>query len=148
MGILAIQWIVMADDTLPQFLCTCCFPSIDTVSSCSSPTCVLESYLSAFCTLMTHAGQAQSNGVIQSHWYFTYYINEYFTYYTDGLVQDCSNSSVLAMELLQSCTQPLISVNRIITIYSLSRQITDITALLQGHVSDSIVIYIGTVLYD
>ena len=97
---------------------------------------------------MTHAGQAQSNGVIQSHWYFTYYINEYFTYYTDGLVQDCSNSSVLAMELLQSCTQPLISVNRIITIYSLSRQITDITALLQGHVSDSIVIYIGTVLYD
>ena len=23
-----------------------------------------------------------------------------------GLVQDCSNSSVLAMELLQSCTKP------------------------------------------
>ena len=26
---------------------------------------------------------------------------------TDGLVQDCSNSSALAMELLQSCTKPL-----------------------------------------
>ena len=25
----------------------------------------------------------------------------------DGLVQDCSNSSVLAMELLQSCAKPL-----------------------------------------
>ena len=24
----------------------------------------------------------------------------------DGLVQDCSNSSALAMELLQSCTKP------------------------------------------
>ena len=28
--------------------------------------------------------------------------------YMDGLVQDCSNSSALAMELLQSCTKPLI----------------------------------------
>ena len=26
----------------------------------------------------------------------------------DGLVQDCSNSSALAMELLQSCTEPSI----------------------------------------
>ena len=26
----------------------------------------------------------------------------------DGLVQDCSNPSVLAMELLQSCTKPYI----------------------------------------
>ena len=26
-------------------------------------------------------------------------------YYIDGLAQDCSNSSVLAMELLQSCTK-------------------------------------------
>ena len=26
----------------------------------------------------------------------------------DGLVQDCSISSVLAMEILQSCTKPLI----------------------------------------
>ena len=25
----------------------------------------------------------------------------------DGLVQDCSNSSALAMELLQSCTKPI-----------------------------------------
>ena len=28
--------------------------------------------------------------------------------YIDGSVQDCSNSSVLAMELLQSCTKPLL----------------------------------------
>ena len=28
--------------------------------------------------------------------------------YIDGLVQDCSNSSVLAMEILQSCTKLLI----------------------------------------
>ena len=28
--------------------------------------------------------------------------------YLDGLVQDCSNSSALAMELLQSCTKPSI----------------------------------------
>ena len=26
--------------------------------------------------------------------------------YIDGLVQDCSNSNALAMELLQSCTKP------------------------------------------
>ena len=28
--------------------------------------------------------------------------------YIHGLVQDCNNSSALAMELLQSCTKPLI----------------------------------------
>ena len=31
----------------------------------------------------------------------------------DGLVQDCSNSSALAMELLQSCTKPSICVSKI-----------------------------------
>ena len=30
----------------------------------------------------------------------------YITQEIDGLVQDCSNSSALAMELLQSCTEP------------------------------------------
>ena len=30
--------------------------------------------------------------------------------YVDGLVQDCSNSNVLAMELLQSCTKPLLHI--------------------------------------
>ena len=29
--------------------------------------------------------------------------------YIDGLVQDCSNSSALAMKLLHSCTKPTIS---------------------------------------
>ena len=33
--------------------------------------------------------------------------------YTDGLVQDGSNSSVLAMELLQSCTNPSICALRL-----------------------------------
>ena len=33
--------------------------------------------------------------------------------YIDGLVQDCSNSSALAMELPQSCTKPLISCNSV-----------------------------------
>ena len=35
--------------------------------------------------------------------------------YTDGLVQDCSISSALAMEILQSCTKlsiPSLSMNR------------------------------------
>ena len=30
-----------------------------------------------------------------------------YTLWFDGLVQDCSNSSAVAMELLQSCTEPL-----------------------------------------
>ena len=30
-----------------------------------------------------------------------------FHVHVDGLVQDCGNSSALAMELLQSCTKPL-----------------------------------------
>ena len=29
-----------------------------------------------------------------------------YFYHVDGLVQDCSNSSALAVELLQSCTKP------------------------------------------
>ena len=33
----------------------------------------------------------------------------WFNSYIDGLAQDCSNSSALAIELLQSCTKPLIS---------------------------------------
>ena len=32
--------------------------------------------------------------------------------YMDGLVQDCSNSSALAMELLQSCTKPWIFASK------------------------------------
>ena len=35
--------------------------------------------------------------------------------YTNGLVQDCSNSRALAMELLQSCTKPSIQSGAIIT---------------------------------
>ena len=34
--------------------------------------------------------------------------NDFFFKYIDGLVQDCSNSTALAMELLQFCTEPSI----------------------------------------
>ena len=34
----------------------------------------------------------------------------YVAYHVDGLVQDCSNSSALAMELLQACTEPSYSL--------------------------------------
>ena len=33
-------------------------------------------------------------------------MNDLLQEHIDGLVQDCSNSSVLAIELLQSCTKP------------------------------------------
>ena len=37
----------------------------------------------------------------------------------DGSVQDCSSSTVLAMELLQSCTKPSISTNSNLTYWPL-----------------------------
>ena len=40
--------------------------------------------------------------------------------YIDGSVQDCSNSSALAMELLQSCTKPSISCHYLQYVRSLS----------------------------
>ena len=44
---------------------------------------------------------------IISHWLGAF---TKLSLYIHGLVQDCSNSSALAMELLQSCTKPLIWV--------------------------------------
>ena len=41
--------------------------------------------------------------------------------YIDGLVQDCSNSSALALELLQSCTKPWMSCC-IVTFLSLNHK--------------------------
>ena len=41
------------------------------------------------------------------HYHHINLLIKYF--YTDGLVQDCSNSSAIAIELLQSCTKPSIS---------------------------------------
>ena len=38
----------------------------------------------------------------------SFYLNGLCIYHIDGLVQDCSNSSTLAMELLQSCSKPSI----------------------------------------
>ena len=37
-----------------------------------------------------------------------YNLKKHFQDYIYGLVQDCSNSSALAMELLQACTKPSI----------------------------------------
>ena len=37
--------------------------------------------------------------------------------YTDGLVQDCSNSIALAMELMQSCTKPWIQYQIILVLF-------------------------------
>ena len=49
--------------------------------------------------------------------------------YIDGLVSDCSNSSALAMELLQSCTKPSIYISifnadmtQVVEIFSCERQ--------------------------
>ena len=43
-------------------------------------------------------------------------------HHIDGLVQDCSKSSVLAMDLLQSCTKPLIS-NQILQLFFLHKSL-------------------------
>ena len=43
----------------------------------------------------------------QVHWSKLYSASSYHHHF-DGLVHDCSNSSALALELLQSCTKPLI----------------------------------------
>ena len=68
--------------------------------------------------------------------------------YINGLVQDCSNSSALAMELLQSCTKPLIcdlySAVLIVTLYIISlaqdnnNSIANVLELLQSHANPSI----------
>ena len=41
-----------------------------------------------------------------------WFLAHWCEHYMDGLVQDCSNSSALAMELLQACTKPLICICR------------------------------------
>ena len=46
---------------------------------------------------MTAAGQGQ----LVTPWI----MHDLLDHYIDGLVQDCINSSALAMELLQSCTK-------------------------------------------
>ena len=49
--------------------------------------------------------------IIASAGYIEWVGNQWFhtaPHYIDGLVQDCSNSSALAMGLLQSCTNPSI----------------------------------------
>ena len=47
--------------------------------------------------------------VLQQSWSGDVLVSSYQSiHHIDGLVQDCSNSSALAMELLQSCTKPSI----------------------------------------
>ena len=57
----------------------------------------------------------------QSFFSFDCYQNKNFHYNDiDGLAQDCSNSSALAMELMQSCAKPSIwSWDRLETVLSL-----------------------------
>ena len=42
--------------------------------------------------------------------------NQFMVEYNDGFVQDCSNSIANTLELLQSCTKPLINSFHIIWI--------------------------------
>ena len=61
----------------------------------------------------------------------------------DSLVQNCSNSSVLAMELLQSCTKPLI--------FSLLQDCSNSSALrmnLQQSCTKSLIFSLSQVLVD
>ena len=51
----------------------------------------------ALCSIIKESSTLQNNGSI------------YGKQHSDGLVQDCSNSRTLAMELLQSCAKPSIS---------------------------------------
>ena len=53
--------------------------------------------------------------------------------YIDGLVQDCSNSSALAMELLHSCTKPSISFTNI--------EIAGVVEILIVEVRDPSILY-------
>ena len=61
----------------------------------------------------------QNAAMFQCYYYYYYYYCYYYCYYywcdvtviakyIDGLVQDCRNSTASALELLQSCTKPLI----------------------------------------
>ena len=49
--------------------------------------------------------------------------------YIDGLVQDCSNSSALEMELLQSCAKPCY-IHKIYNKYMLTHYILDVGKLV------------------
>ena len=61
-------------------------------------------------TLWTHEWTGTENCHRKSHRVCSFMMNNVlrFIYDTNGLVQDCGNSSVSALELLQSCTKPLI----------------------------------------
>ena len=59
--------------------------------------------------MLTHYGLVIPHVAINQdqHWLRKWLMRCLFwVQYIDGLVQDCSNSSALAMELLQSCTRP------------------------------------------
>ena len=56
-----------------------------------------------------YVGIGSDNGLVTS-----YYLNQWWLTeaYINGLVQDCSNFTANAVELLQSCTKPLIYVTQ------------------------------------
>ena len=70
--------------------------------------------------------------------------------YIDGLVQDCSNSSALAMELLQSCTMPWIWRNFVknnTTDFFQMAHILSIPQWFQTHHMNQYMIYVKLIVY-
>ena len=60
--------------------------------------------------LLLHGGQLWDTAIISKFLWSSMILSNFSKsqcYLIDGLVQACSNSNVLAMELLQSCTRPL-----------------------------------------
>ena len=83
--------------------------ALELLQSCTKPS--IYSFGQSFYCLSGSEATLKNTGTI--NWYQTKtQHNTAWTMcrlsYIDGLVQDCSNSSALAMELLQSCTKPSI----------------------------------------
>ena len=60
----------------------------------------------------------------------------------DGLVQDCSNSSALAMELLQSCTKPSVWNQSVRTIVWRAMIYTNHMIMLKKYTASLLIMYI------
>ena len=54
-----------------------------------------------------YAWRRRISGQPSRFFWFRWLVSLFIYFYVDGLVQDCSNSSALAIELLQFCTKPL-----------------------------------------
>ena len=70
-----------------------------------------------------------------------------YTEYFDGLVQDCSNSSAVAMELLQSCTKPSICSFRLTGMVDLAAIIGTVKLVSRQFTNIYIYVYIYIHIY-